>query len=260
MLIDIHCHLDQYDPDELPGILERARARGIGRMFVAGTTVDSSRRCVELAHEYEELYAGVGIHPMDLVREISDSDLETLFKLAGDERVILLGEVGLDRAEGAPDFAMQEGAFRSLLGLARRLELPVVFHDRGATPDIARVLEHEQAGEHGGAAHYFQGTLATAYRYIEMGFHISLGRPLLRLPDLQQVAQQLPLDRIVLETDSFPQPFKKNRAKWTEPKDVALVAGKLAELHGVTFEEIAKQTTENVCRMLGAKADLLSIA
>jgi len=258
MFIDIHTHIDQYNPDELPGVLARASAAGVGTVFAAGTTVASSRRCVELAGQFPEVYAGVGVHPMDLAGELLSEDLDILSTLAEDVRVVVMSETGLDRAKGAPDAGIQERAFRAQIALAREHRLPVVFHDRGATEDVLRVLADERAGDAGGAAHYFQGDPDLAERYLDLGFYISFAKPLLRLPDLQDAARTVPIDRIVLETDSFPQPFKRRREKWTEPRDVPLVAAKLAELRDITVTEVEERTTENVLRMLGARASRVS--
>ena len=260
MFVDTHCHIDQHDPNELPDIVSRARAAGVGAIFVAGTTVAASRRCVAIAHEFPELYAGVGAHPADLRRELSEADLDALSSLADDDRVVMLSETGLDRAEGAPDLAMQERAFRAQIALARHRELPLVFHNRDATEEVMRALAEEHAGDVGGAAHYFQGDLRAAERFIGLGFNISLGKPLLRLPELQAVARRLPMDRIVLETDSYPQPFKRKRDRWTEPRDIALVAAKLAELRDITIAEVEAQTTENVLRMLRGRAARVSVS
>ena len=254
VFIDIHAHIDQHDAAELPGIVERARTAGVGAIFVAGTTVAASRRCVAIAHEYPELYAGVGVHPADLREDLSEAHYEALSGMADDERVVVMSETGLDRSKDAPDFAMQERAFRAQIALARQHGLAVVFHNRGATEEVLRVLAEEHAGDTGGAAHYFQGGLHAAERFTSLGFHISFGKPLLRLPELEDAARRLPIDRIVLETDSYPQPFKRKREKWTEPKDVAVVASKLAELRAISVAEVEARTTENVLHMLGERA------
>ena len=109
----------------------------------------------------------------------------------------------------------------------------------------------------GGAAHYFQGDWDDACQVLDMGFYISLAKPLLRLPDLQEVAKRLPLNRIVLETDAYPQKFKRHRENWTEPRDIRLVAAKLAELHQVDIDDIERRTTANVRQMQGEHADRL---
>ena len=118
---------------------------------------------------------------------------------------------------------------------------------------MLRVLREERAYEVGGAMHYFQADEATARAAIDLGFHISLARPLLRLPDLQALAARLPLEWIVLETDAAPQPFKAKRENWTEPRHVRDVAQTLASLQGVPFREIERVTTHNATKMLGAR-------
>ena len=139
--------------------------------------------------------------------------------------------------------------------LARDLRLPVIFHSRGLPNvpethrEVLRVLREERGWEVGGAMHYFQGDAAVAAECLDLGFHVSLAKPLLRLPHLQEVAAVLPLDGIVLETDSYPQPFKGKRERWTEPKDVREVAAKLAELKGTTLEEVAAATCDNLLRL-----------
>jgi len=124
---------------------------------------------------------------------------------------------------------------------------------REATPDCMRILRDERVQELGGAAHYFQGTWEEATAVMDLGCAISLAKPLLRLPELQEVAKRVPLASIVLETDAYPQPFKKKRDKWTEPKDVALVAEKLAEIKGCSVAEIVDKTTKNALALLGQR-------
>ena len=163
------------------------------------------------------LHAGVGLHPMDLKEPVDDSTLATLRELAQDPKVVVWSETGLDYLPTSPAKEVQDQALRAQVRLACELDLPLIVHTREADHDLLRVLREEGAGRVGGALHYFQGDLETAQAAMELGFHISLAKPLLRLPALQEVAARLPLDRIVLETDSFPQPFKKHRHRWTEP-------------------------------------------
>jgi TatD DNase family protein len=119
-------------------------------------------------------------------------------------------------------------------------------------------MRDEKVGELTGAAHYFQGSYDEASAVIDLGCKISLAKPLLRLPELQDVAARIPLSKIVLETDSFPQPFKKDRAKWTEPRDIPKVAQKLAELRGIDVSQVMAATTENALSMLGARGGQLA--
>ena len=251
MLIDCHTHLDPFPDDEVRSILERARDAGVGLVITAGTTLDTSARAVELSASFPGLFAGVGIHPMDLHGPVDEHTYSRLFELAAStEKVLVISEVGLDFMEGTPDRAVQYQAFREQIRLARELDLPIVFHSREAHPDTLRVLREERAYDVGGIMHYFQADRETARQAIDLGFHISRARPLLRLPDLQKVAAALPLSSIVLETDATPQPFKSKRSSWTEPRHVRDVASMLAKLQRRPVEEIEAVTSRNVLGLL----------
>ena len=252
LLGDCHTHLDHYAPDEMPGILERAQDAGVGFAVCAGTTLDSTRACIRLSQEHDMLYAGVGIHPMradQLMNEETYRELEDLAK--GSAKVVCISEVGLDFLPTSPDHDIQYQVFREQIRLARSLKLPIIFHSRESHSQVFQTLREEHAGEVGGVMHYFQADEATAREAIDCGFFISLARPLLRLPELQEVAKKIPLENIILETDSAPQPFKKYRTNWTEPRHVQTVAQQLAELKGVTLEEVAEVTTGNLTGLLG---------
>ena len=252
LLGDCHTHLDQYDPVDIPEILERAEAAQVGFAVCAGTTVDSSRACIGLSESHEPLYAGVGIHPMEAHAPVDDavySELEALARSS--TKVVCISEVGLDYLPTSPDRGTQDQVFRQHIRLALDLKLPIIFHSRESHPEVFQVLREEHAGDVGGAMHYFQADEATAREAIECGFFISLARPLTRLPEVQEVAKAIPLENIVLETDAAPQPFKKYRSNWTEPRHVQSVAEVLADLKGVSVEEVAKVTTHNLTRLLG---------
>ncbi len=253
MLIDTHTHLDSFTNAEVAGILTRARLAGVGAVITAGTTEAASQRAVDLTAAFPGVFAGVGIHPMDLDGPVDDETCERLRRLAAStEKVVVISEIGLDFMKGAPDRAAQYQAFREQIRLALDLRLPIVFHTREADRETLRVLREERAYEVGGAMHYFQSDAATAREAIDLGFFISLARPLLRLPRLQDVAASLPLDHIALETDAAPQPFKAKRENWTEPRHLRDVAEKLAQIQRRDVEEIEEATTGNVLRLLGA--------
>ena len=252
-LIDTHCHLDAYTDDaEVAEVLTRAREVGVRLIVNAGTTLESSRRCVELTKAFPKFYAGVGIHPMDLTGPVDERVYAQLHDYAtSTHKVIVISEIGLDFLDNMPDRAMQYQAFREQIRLARDLRLPIVFHSREAHVEVLRVLREERAYEVGGAMHYFQGDMDTARAAIDLGFYISLAKPLLRLPHLQDVAAELPLEHIVLETDSAPQPFKAKRENWTEPRHLHDIADKLAELRGIDADQVRRATTDNFFNMLG---------
>lgn len=256
-LVDAHCHLDSYADDiEIGEVVARARSAGVRIIVNAGTTVESSERCVTLTYSFPELYAGVGIHPMDLTGPVDEGVYARLRRLAtSTDKVIVASEIGLDFMENMPDRSTQFQAFREQIRLARELGLPIVFHSRDAHDEVLRVLREERAYEVGGAMHYFQGDMRAAQEAIDLGFYISLARPLLRLPHLQEVAAKLPLQHIVLETDATPQSFKAKRENWTEPRHLKEISDRLAELHGATIDDVRSVTTENFLNMLGSKGD-----
>ena len=252
MLVDCHAHLDPFSDGDVSRILDRAHAAGVAAVISAGTTVESSARSVELSARFPGLFSGVGIHPMDIREPFDDFAAERLRSLAtSTAKVVVFSEIGLDFMEGTPDREVQYDAFRQQIRLARDLKLPIVFHSRESHDEVIRVLREERAYEVGGAMHYFQADEPTARKAIDLGFYISLARPLLRLSHLREVASGLPLESIVLESDAAPQPFKSKRESWTEPRHVRTIAEKLAELHAQPVEEIEKVTTANVRALLG---------
>ena len=254
-LIDGHTHIDQYGPAELRDLLERARWANVGLIIAAGTTFPSCERCLSLADMHSLVRAGVGLHPADLEGPLDDAGAERLRELASHPKIVEWSETGLDYMPRSPDKSVQQDAFRTQIRIAVELGLPLVTHSREADEDTLRILTEEHAGDVGGAWHYFGGSLDFAERVIDLGFNISLAKTLLRDEPLQGVAAKLPLDRIVIETDSFPQPFKKNRLRWTEPWQLPQVAEKIAELKGLDVEAVAEATTANYLRMLKGRID-----
>lgn len=251
---DAHTHLDQYGPEEIPGILERAAEAGIGFIICAGTTVASTRACIRMTEEHDAFFAGVGIHPMEAHSPVDEKvyvELESLAK--NNPKVVCISEVGLDYMPTSPDRQVQDQVFRAQIRLAKHLKLPIIFHSRESHADVFQTLREEDAGSVGGVMHYFQGDEPTAKEAIDCGFFISMARPLTRLPHLQDVARSIPLENMVLETDAYPQPFKKYRHNWTEPRHVREVAQCLADLKGITLEEVAGTTTRNLAGLLGLR-------
>ena len=251
MLCDSHTHLDHYPPAEIADVLQRAESASVGLIVCAGTTIASSRDCIELTGKHDVCFAGVGIHPMEVQGPVDEGVYDTLRDLAANNaRVVCISEIGLDFLPESPERELQYQAFREQIRLAKELRLPIIFHSRESHQEVLQTLREEKGYEVGGVMHYFQADEATARQAIESGFLISLARPLLRLPELQEVARVLPLESMVLETDAAPQPFKKYRHNWAEPRHVKDVALKLAELKSITLEEVAETTTGNLNRLL----------
>lgn len=249
-LIDCHTHLHDFEDVEISKILKRANEAQVVAIITAGTTLESSAKAIKLSKKYPQVFSGVGIHPSELDSEFSAKTANNILELASSNEVVMISEIGLDFMDNSPDRAVQYKAFRRQIGVARELSLPIIFHCREAYSDAIRVLKEERAFEVGGAMHYFQGDQLIANQLVDLGFHISFGRPLLRMPDLQKVALNIPINRILLETDSFPQPFKKNRDNWTEPRHTLDVANEISRIKNIDVEEVASITSRNTLQML----------
>ena len=258
--IDSHCHIDgpEYDADRVE-VIARAREAGVATMLNVGTGdphTDAFARAVELAEKQEGVYAAVGVHPHDA--KLFDHEAERrLIDIASQSRkVIAWGEIGLDYHYDHSPRDVQREVFRRQLRIALELELPVVIHSREANDDTINIVRDELTGyakyrEHAGVLHCFGGTLEMARSAIDLGFFISFAGNLTfkKAEDLRDVARQLPLDRLLIETDCpylTPVPFRGRR---NEPARVIETARCLAEIHGKGLEEVGRVTSENFVRL-----------
>ena len=248
MFIDTHCHLeDENFSEDRAQVLEHAKIAGVERIINFGSTLKSSIAVTELAKNFPELYAGVGIHP----EEIDDFDEKTcarLAELAAEKKVIAIGEIGLDY-HWEKDFErrlIQQKIFIEQLDLARQLNLPVCIHDRDAHGDTLKILQTEGKNLRG-VLHCYSGSLETAREVWKLGYFIGVDGPLTfkNSAKLPEVVKAAPREMILIETDApylAPTPY---RGKRNEPAYVVEVAKKLAELRGETLEEVATYTTAN---------------
>ncbi len=260
MFIDSHCHIDgpEYDADR-EEVIARARDAGVSTMLNVGTGDPHSgafERAVELAEKHSEIYAAVGVHPHD-AKLFDDAAEQRLLNLVRQsKRVIAWGEIGLDYHYDHSPRDTQREVFRLQLRLAREQNLPVVIHSRNADDDTIAILSEELAGyERAGVLHCFGGSLAMAREAIELGFFISFAGNLTfkKAEDLRDVARQLPLGRLLIETDCpylTPVPF---RGKRNEPARVVETARCLAALHGKELEDIGRITSENFVKLFGVR-------
>ncbi|MCH2309452.1 MAG: TatD family hydrolase [SAR202 cluster bacterium] len=254
MLIDTHVHLDPFSKIEIEEILYRATNDDVKIVISAGTTIESSKKNIEYSKIFPQFFTGVGIHPMDLIEPFSknhDNELRDL--VSNHEKVIVMSEIGLDYLPDMPDRAWQFDAFRKQISIARDFKLPIIFHSRDAHNDCFRVLREERAFEVGGVMHYFQGSLYDAQTAIDSGFYISIARPLFRIDELQDVVKKISLEHIVIETDSAPQPFKKNRENWTEPRHLRSILLKIAELKDLSAQEVERIIFNNTKKLLSKR-------
>jgi TatD DNase family protein len=255
-LIDTHAHLDdeRFQAD-LPQVLERARQAGLVRIITVATTGPTSLVSVDLARRYSLLKATVGIQP-NHAAQAGPADWDQVVELVNRPEVVGLGETGLDRYWDHTPFAQQEEYFARHLDLSRKTGLPLVIHCREAEVDLVRMLR-EDFNHHGllrGVMHSFTADLATAQACLEMGLYISFAGMVTykNAQDLRHVASQVPLDRLLIETDSpylAPVPV---RGKRNEPAFVKHSASHLAQVLGIPVESVAEHTTRNARELFSA--------
>ncbi|MUG48228.1 TatD family hydrolase [Paenibacillus woosongensis] len=247
MLVDTHTHLDaeQFDGDREETI-SRAVEQGVTRMINIGFNRETIPTTMKLAESYDFIYAAIGWHPQDAIT-MKEEDLDWIAELCRHEKVVAIGEIGLDYYWDTSPKDVQHAVFRKQIGLARELGMPIVIHNRDAHEDTVRILREEKAHEVGGVMHSFSGSWETAKLCLNMGFHLSFGGPITfkNAKQPKEVLKQTPLDRLLIETDSpylTPHPY---RGKRNESAYVQLVAEAAAELKGLSFQEIAEITTRN---------------
>lgn len=250
-LIDTHVHLDDakydFDRDEL---VQRAKGAGVETLITIGTTLDDSRWVADYVGSHPGVYGTVGQHP-ELVDRISDGHYAEFKALAQRPGIVAVGEVGLDFHRPEFTLAAQEPVFRRMIALAREVGLPLVIHNRDANADTLRVLREAWDPALGGVFHCFAGDLDTAKAAVDLNFDLAVGGVLTykTANGLREIIAQMPLDRLVLETDGpwlAPQAW---RGKRNEPAYMTAVAQQLADLKGVSLQEVAAATTANARRV-----------
>jgi len=250
-LIDTHTHLDsrQY-ANELEQILQRATAAGVVKMVNIGFNLKSSRFSVELASKQSQIYAAVGYHPHDAKSYTEEIEKE-LIALLQQPKVVALGEIGLDYNRDFSPREVQRQVFKKQLGLAREYNLPVIVHTRDATEDTMQILKRE--GNSCGIMHCFSGSWETAKEVLRLGLHISVAGPV-TFPNarkLHEVASNIPLDYLLLETDCPWLAPQEYRGKRNEPAYVRDIAYMVAALRGLDAETLAEATSTNAEALLG---------
>jgi len=258
MFIDSHCHIDgpEYDADR-EEVIARAREAGVTTMLTVGTGdphSDAINRAVDLAEQQEGVYAAVGVHPHDAKLFDDAAERRLLDLVQQSKRVIAWGEIGLDYHYDHSPRDVQARVFRHQLEQARSAQLPIVIHCREAWPDCLKILNEDwRSSALGGIFHCFAGTIEEARQGIEMGFLISFAGNVTypKSQNLRDVAREISLDRLLVETDSpflAPLPY---RGKRNEPAYVAEVARSIANVRNLAAEGVARATAENFCKFFG---------
>jgi len=253
MLIDSHAHLDdkRFDADR-DMLINSLKENDVDLVLNIGADIKTSQASVDLAEKYDNIYAVVGVHPHS-AKDLEGSDLSELRALAEQEKVVAIGEIGLDYYYDNSPRNIQQKWFKKQIELAQELDMPIVIHSRDATQDTFDILkEASNKKELRGILHSYSGSYEMAQEYIKLGFYIAIGGPVTfkNARVSREVAAQIPLDKLLIETDSpylTPEPY---RGKRNEPMYVKYVAEKIAEVRGTTYEEIANKTTQNLLRLL----------
>ena len=252
MTIDSHAHLEmeEFDGDR-DAVLGRAAAAGLMAIVTVGTTIPDCQKAVALAHRHPQVYAAVGIHPHE-VKGIDAGTYEALRVLAQQEKVVAIGEIGLDFFYDLSPREVQLRRFAEQLDLALELDLPVIIHDREAHAETLAILR-QRKGRLRGVLHCFSGDAAMARECLALGFYLSVAGPVTyrKSEQLRAVAREIPAEKLLIETDApylSPQPW---RGKRNEPVYVVETARCLAEIRGMAAGELERVTEENARRLFG---------
>lgn len=251
MLFDTHAHLnaEQFAEDQTK-VIRRAKENGVSRIVNIGFNRETIPTSMALAEQYDFIYSAVGWHPQD-AKDMREEDYDWLRELSRHEKVVAIGEIGLDYYWDTSPKDVQKVVFRRQIQLAKELGLPIIIHNRDAHQDVVDILREENAAEVGGVMHCFSGSLEMARECIDMNFYISLGGPVTfkNAKKPKEVATEIPIERLLIETDCpylTPEPY---RGKRNESGYVRYVAEAIAELRGLSVEELAEQTTNNAKKL-----------
>lgn len=250
MLVDSHCHLDFPDlANRLPDVLARMQANNVGCAVCIGVNLEDYPKVLALAEAEERLFATVGVHPE--YTDVEEPSEEMLVALAGHHKVIAIGETGLDYYWQKDKPEWQRARFRTHIQAAKRVGKPLVIHTRESAADTLRLMQEEGADEVGGVMHCFTENWEIARQALDLGFYLSFSGIVTfkNASIVKDVAQQCPLDRILVETDSpylAPAPY---RGKPNEPSYVLHVAEEIARLRSLSLEDVSQATTDNFFRL-----------
>lgn len=250
MLFDSHAHLDdeKFD-DDREKVINSLKENGVDLIVDPGADISSSVQAVNLSKEYENIYAAVGVHPHS-AKDMNEDTLKILKALSKNDKVVAIGEIGLDYHYDNSPRDVQKKWFKEQIKLAKELNLPIIIHTREAQKDTFDIVKEEYDENLRGVLHCYSGSLEMAREYLDMGFYISFAGPITfknsKVP--KQVAKEVPLDKLLVETDCPYLTPEPHRGKRNEPLYVRYVASTIAELKGITFEEVARRTKENAIR------------
>lgn len=255
MLFDTHTHLnvEEFEKDEKE-VIKRAKDYQVSKMAVVGFDHPTIKKALELTKNYEGIYPIIGWHPTEAGTYTKEIE-KMLIELVENEKVVALGEMGLDYHWMEDSKEVQIESFRKQIQLAKKLKLPIVVHNRESTEDVYRVLKEENIEEIGGIMHSFNLSPAWLEKFLDLGMHISFSGVLTfkNAPKVKESAKIVPLNRVLIETDAPYLSPEPNRGQRNEPSYVRFVAEELAQLRKRSVEEIAEITTKNAMKLFNIK-------
>lgn len=251
IIFDSHAHVDDMAfNDDREDVINHAFAGGVTRILNPGADIESSLRAIDVAEKHPGIYAAVGVHPHD-AKDVPANYLDLLKDMTKSPKVVAIGEIGLDYHYDHSPRDVQKKVFVEQIALAKQLALPIIIHDRESHGDILDIIKQENAGVNGGVLHCFSGSAEFAMECIRLGFHISIAGPITfkNSKKTAEVVERIPLDRLLIETDCpylAPEPY---RGKRNEPLFVKYTAARIAEIRGVSVDEICRITCENAINL-----------
>lgn len=253
MLIDTHAHLDFKDyQEDLDEIIKRAEEKDVSKIITIGASLEGSKKAVELARRYEEIYAAVSIHPED-AEEFNDNVLDLFREFSKEEKVVAIGEIGLDYYVENFSPKKQKEVLVEQIELAIELNLPIIFHIRNAFEDVMEIIDHYDWHKNKAVIHCYSSSYKKVQGILDKGLIISYTGIITYDEGSQKAVEATPLDKMMIETDCpflAPEPHRGER---NEPSYVKYVAEKIAEIKGISFDEVAKITTKNAIDFFNLK-------
>ena len=246
MYIDSHCHINFPELNQkIDEVVKNMASNKISHALCVSVTLDKINEILELTRKYSNIYASVGVHPD--YEDIQEPDIDTLFKYSKDKKIVAIGETGLDYFRLKGDLSWQRDRFRTHIQAAIKSELPLIIHTRNAQDDTISIMKEEGASSATGVMHCFTESYEMAKKAIDLGFYISFSGIITfkNAETLRETVKKIPIENILIETDSPYLAPVPNRGKLNEPANVMYVAEKIAELKGIAVEKVAEITTNN---------------
>lgn len=251
MIFESHAHYDdrQFDEDRYE-VIQSLRAEGVDKVINVAADMHSSIRSIELAKKYDFIYATIGVHPHD-VKSMMEEDLERLIALAVYDKVVAIGEIGLDYFYENSPKEIQKLWFREQMTIAKELELPIIVHSREASQDTFDLIKEAKAHTVGGVVHCYSGSKEMAQQYVEMGFYLGIGGVVTyaNARTLKEVVKTIPIESLLLETDCPYLSPVPNRGKRNDSRNLKHIAEMIAEIKGLEYEEVLQKTYDNATRL-----------